>query len=34
MPRTWENRQPYDPTEDSDLEPPPGHDAYMLGFSF
>lgn len=27
----WENRQPFQPTEESDLEPVPGHYKYMLG---
>jgi hypothetical protein len=30
-PDSWERRQPYQPTEDSDLEPIPGHYRYMLG---
>jgi hypothetical protein len=29
----WANRQPFDPTEDTDLEPLPGHYKYMLGLS-
>ena len=31
---SWGNRQPFEPTEDSDLKPLPGHHKYMLGISF
>ncbi len=27
----WENREPFHPSEDADLEPVPGHYMYMLG---
>jgi hypothetical protein len=27
----WDNRQPFDPTEETTLEPVPGHYKYMLG---
>ena len=27
----WENRQPFQPTEETELEPVPGHYKYMLG---
>lgn len=27
----WENRQPFYPTEETELEPVPGHYKYMLG---
>ncbi len=27
----WDNRQPFVPTEETDLEPIPGHYRYMLG---
>lgn len=27
----WENRRPFVPGEDTDLEPVPGHYKYMLG---
>jgi hypothetical protein len=30
----WENREPYQRTEDSDLEPVPGHYKDMLGLPF
>ena len=30
----WENRQPFEPTENLELEPLPGHYKYMLGISF
>ena len=30
----WEHRQPYTPTEESELEPVPGHYKYMLGLPF
>jgi hypothetical protein len=29
----WKNRQPFDPNEEIDLEPMPGHYKYMLGIS-
>lgn len=30
----WENRQAFEPTDDMDLEPVPGHYRYMLGLPF
>lgn len=30
----WDNRQPFDPTEETELEPVPGHYKYMLGLPF
>ncbi len=27
----WDDRQPYNPTEDAELEPVPGHYRYLLG---
>jgi hypothetical protein len=30
----WETRQPFSPTEESDLEPVPGHYIYMLDLPF
>jgi hypothetical protein len=30
----WENRQPFAPPEDTELEPVPGHYKYMLGVPF
>ena len=30
----WEQRQPFHPTEDSELEPVPGHYIYMLDLPF
>ena len=30
----WNHRLPYTPTDDSDLEPVPGHYKYMLGLPF
>lgn len=30
----WDHRQPFDPTEETDLEPIPGHYKYMLGLPF
>jgi hypothetical protein len=27
----WDDRQPYSPVEESELEPVPGHYKYMLG---
>jgi hypothetical protein len=27
----WERRQPYEPTEETELEPIPGHYQYVLG---
>jgi hypothetical protein len=29
----WGNRRPFDPAEDAELEPLPGHYKYMLGIS-
>jgi hypothetical protein len=30
----WERREPFEPTEETELEPIPGHYKYMLGFRF
>jgi hypothetical protein len=30
----WDRRQPFLPTEESELEPVPGHYKYMLGLPF
>jgi hypothetical protein len=30
----WENRQPFYPTKESELEPAPGHHIYMLDLPF
>jgi len=30
----WENREPFEPAEDMDLEPVPGHYKYLLGVPF
>jgi hypothetical protein len=30
----WEHRRPFEPTEDSDLEPVPGHYKHLLGLPF
>ena len=30
----WENRQPFEPTDDADLEPIPGHYKYLLRLPF
>jgi hypothetical protein len=30
----WDNRQPFDPSEEMDLEPVPGHYKYMLNLPF
>ncbi len=30
----WEHRKPFFPTEESELEPVPGHYKYMLGLPF
>lgn len=30
----WDNRQPFEPNEATDLEPVPGHYKYMLGLPF
>lgn len=30
----WERRQPFDLTEETDLEPIPGHYKYLLGLPF
>ena len=30
----WEHRQPFHPTEETELEPVPGHYKYMLGLPF
>jgi hypothetical protein len=27
----WDRRRPFQPTEDTELEPVPGHYTYMLG---
>jgi hypothetical protein len=32
--KPWEHRQPFQPTEESELEPVPGHYKYMLGLPF
>jgi hypothetical protein len=32
--RPWEHRQPFQPTEQTSLEPIPGHYADMLGLPF
>jgi hypothetical protein len=32
--RPWDDRQPFDPTEDADLEPIPGHYRYLLDLPF
>jgi hypothetical protein len=29
----WEERQPFTPAEDTDLEPVPGHYKYLLGLT-
>ena len=29
----WEQRQPFHPSDETDLEPVPGHYKYMLGLS-
>jgi hypothetical protein len=29
----WKNRRPFDPQDNADLEPVPGHYRYMLGLS-
>ena len=31
---SWDHREPYQPTEDSDLEPVPAHYKDMLGLPF
>jgi hypothetical protein len=31
---SWERRQPFEPTEEADLEPIPGHYKYVLGLPF
>jgi hypothetical protein len=30
-PNSWERRQPFEPTEETELEPIPSHYKYMLG---
>ena len=30
----WLDRQPYEPSEEDDLEPVPGHYKHMIGLSF
>lgn len=30
----WESRQPFEPTEETELEAVPGHYKYMLGLPF
>jgi hypothetical protein len=30
----WDQRQPFQPTEQTELEPVPGHYRYMLGLPF
>ncbi len=30
----WDSRQPFVPTEETELEPVPGHYRYMLGLPF
>jgi hypothetical protein len=30
----WDNRQPFEPTEETDLEPVPGHYTYLLDLPF
>ena len=30
----WEHREPFEPTEDTDLEPIPGHYKYLLQLPF
>jgi hypothetical protein len=30
----WDHRQPFDPTEETELEPIPGHYKYMLDLPF
>ena len=30
----WEHRQPFQPTEEMDLEPIPGHYRFLLGIPF
>ena len=30
----WEQRQPFTPAEETELEPVPGHYKYMLGLPF
>jgi hypothetical protein len=30
----WERRQPYEPTDDADLQPIPGHYKYLLRLPF
>jgi hypothetical protein len=30
----WEHREPFQPTEDMDLEPIPGHYKYLVGLPF
>jgi hypothetical protein len=30
----WEHRQPFNPTDQTDLQPVPGHYKYLLGLPF
>jgi hypothetical protein len=30
----WDHRQPFQPTEETELDPVPGHYRYMLGLPF
>jgi hypothetical protein len=32
--QAWEHRQPFEPSEETDLEPVPGHYKHMLGLPF
>ena len=32
--KPWDHRRPFQPTEESELEPVPGHYKYMLGLPF
>ena len=34
MTDSWEHRQPFELTEEADLEPVPGHYSYLLGLTF
>ncbi|MGQ0636196.1 MAG: hypothetical protein ACT4QC_16405 [Planctomycetaceae bacterium] len=31
---SWEQRQPFSPTEETELEPVPGHYKYLLGLPY
>ena len=33
-PNPWDQRQPFSPTEETELEPIPGHYKYVLGLPF